>query len=114
KLADAEIPVRMTRPLDIKIVSPVEAQAHVLALQFVHNRAVINSPDRNPSAVPLVVKLRPMLLDRLDVDGPDSKHLLRQQKIRQSFLRLWMNLHQDHVLGIMIADNRDTQKFAKS
>src|ERR1700733_12406854 len=110
KLADPEIPVRMPRPLHVKIIAPIEGELHLLALQLVNNRPVINPPDRHPHAVALVVKPRPVLLDHLDVDGLNPEHLLRQQKIRQRLLLLWMNLHQDHVLRIMPTHNRPPQK----
>src|ERR1700722_6682814 len=85
---------------------------NAFALQFVHNRTVINPPDRHPPAVPLVVKLRTLFLDLLDIDRSHSQHLLGQQKVRQRFLRLRMNLHEDDILRILFAHDRTSQQLA--
>src|SRR5579863_4404967 len=73
KLADAEIPVGMPRPLDIKIVAPIEAESYALALKFVYDGPVVDSPDLDPASVAFVVKTRPFPLNRLDIDRPDAQ-----------------------------------------
>jgi len=59
----------MSRPFRVEIVTPIERKLHILALQLVYNRPVVNPPDRYPRPATLVVKLRPLLLDRLDING---------------------------------------------
>src|ERR1700730_11989308 len=112
KLADAEIPVRMPRPFDIKIVAPVECEFNSLALEFIHDRAVINPPDGYALSTTLVIEPRALFSDRGDINGSNSQHLFREQKIRQRFLLLGMDLHQDHILGIVVRNNRPPKKLA--
>src|ERR1700719_1463492 len=97
ELADSEVPVRMSGPLHIEIITPIERELHVLALQLVHNRPVVDSPDGNSTSVSFVIELRPLLLDGLDVNRFYAEHLLSEQKIREGFLLQGMNLHQDYV-----------------
>src|SRR5258708_33724383 len=110
KLADAEIPVRVPRPLDIKLIAPIERELYSLALELVHNRPVINPPDGDPLSAALVIQLLAFFPDRSDINRANSQHLFREQKVRQSFLLLRMNLHQDHIFGIVVCDNRSSKK----
>ena len=68
ELANTEIPVRVSRPIDVEIVAPVESQLHVLALQFIDDGTVIDPLDRNVLAVALVIEVRPLLLDIYNID----------------------------------------------
>src|ERR1700733_3083559 len=111
ELANAEVPVRMSGPLDVKIVAPIKIELYVLALEFVDNRAIVNTVNGDALAVAFVVKARSLLLDVDDVDCPDAKHSFCEQKIRERLLFLRMNLHQDNIFGIVFADDGAVQEI---
>src|ERR1700733_375841 len=112
ELADAEVPVRMSGPLDVEVVAPIKIQLYVFALEFVDDRAIVNTVNRDALAVAFVVKARSLLLDVDDVDRPDAQHFLGEQKIGERLLFLRMNLHQDNIFGIVFADDGAAQEIA--
>ena len=105
ELADAEIPVGMSGPLDVEFVAQIEGQRDALALQFVDDAAVVDAADFDLAAVLAVEQLLAALLQRQNVDDGDSEPALCDQKIRQRLLMLGIDLHQDDVLRIVISDD---------
>src|SRR5215472_9580961 len=99
-LADAEIPVRMASPLDIKVVAKIESELDVLALQFVDDGTVIDAAYRDALAVVFIEQLPAFFLDCRDAHGLDAKHALSDHEVRQSLLVQRIDLHQDDVFGI--------------
>src|SRR5208283_5167722 len=106
KLADAEIPVGMARPLDIELVAQIERQSHAFALQFVHDAAVVDAAHFDLAPIPRVEELRATFLQRRNVNDSDAKLALRYQKVRQCLLAIRIDLHEDDVLRIVTGDDQ--------
>ena len=76
-----------------------------LALQFVDDAAVVDAPHLDLAAVFAVEEPIAALDQRQNVDDGDAEFALRDQEIRQRLLVLGIDLHQDHVLRIVIGDD---------
>ncbi len=83
-----------------------------LADHFVHDGAVVNPHDRCPLALHFhkTGTCRLCLTSVIDTVFMPSNFSV-SKKVRQGFLMQRIDLHQDHVLGIMFADNGPPQQF---
>src|SRR5579862_8642871 len=100
----------MSRPLDVKIVAPVEVELHILALQLIDDRSIVDSLDWHALAVQPVVKLTAVFFDPGDVNSADTQHLSGERKIRKRLLTMGGNLNQNNIFRIMCAHNRAPQQ----
>ena len=89
-----------------RVLANVERQLDALAHQFVDDRTVVDALDLDLAAVFVVVELAAALDQRHDIDDRDSQFLLRDQEIGQRLLVLRIDLHQDDVFGIVLADDQ--------
>jgi hypothetical protein len=75
KFADAEVPVRVAGPLDFEGVAVVEGELKVFALEFVHDRSVVDTMDGDGSsltgAFSLIEKAVTPFLELRDIDRGD-------------------------------------------
>ena len=102
ELADAEIPIWMSGPFHIQLVSKIEGRLYVLALQLIHNHAIVDAVDRHVTVIEPV----PALANVGQRHWLYATVFLCQQEIRQSLLVIRIYFHQDDVLGIAVAYDR--------
>src|SRR5579862_10022803 len=86
----------MSRPLDVKIVAPVEVELHILALQLIDDRSIVDSLDWHALAVQPVVKLTAVFFDPGDVNSADTQHLFGERKIRKRLLTMGQSPSKSH------------------
>ncbi len=102
EFADAEIPVRMSRPLDVQFIPEVKIEMNILAVQLVGDRAIVNALDRAVWSD----QFSPLLTDIPDIDDADPELLRCNQKVRQRFLLIRINLDQRDFVRSPVAQNR--------
>ena len=100
----------MAGPLDIEFVAQIEGKRDAFALQFVDDAAIVDAANFDFAAVLEVIELIAALHQRQNVDDRDAELALRDQKIGQRLLMLGIDLHQDHVLRIVIGDDELPQQ----
>src|SRR5438105_3195989 len=91
ELAQPEEPVWVACPFHVEVVSPVELELYVFSFQLVYDRAVVDAPNRSALGC---VKLVASLLHGRDIDGANSKPLLRNDKVAVCLLLFRCDLEQ--------------------
>src|SRR5579884_337119 len=81
EFTQAEKPVRMTRPFDVEVVAKIERKRYALALNLVHDGAIIDAVDRNQLAAAFVEEPPPLFLYLSDIDSADAEKPFRDEEI---------------------------------
>ncbi len=111
ELADAEIPVRMSRPGYIQIIVPAKGEIDLSALDLVDDCAVVDPVDRHEPAITLVVQLAPDFFDIADIDDLNAEQLLHHQKVATGLLVPRVDFHQHYILACLVGDDSTVQKI---
>src|SRR5579872_976447 len=104
----------MSRPFDIQVISEVESKLELFSHQLINNGAVVNAPDRSTPALALIKQFVAAFLDVSNRNRRNTEQFFGQQKIWQCLLLRGINLHQNYILRVLIANNRTPQKLFKS
>src|SRR5580704_9287219 len=96
EFADAEIPVRMTGPLNIHIVPEIKTGLDILALELVDDYAIVDAMDGDVAVIQAVAAFA----NDGERNGFDTAIALRHEEIGERLLMVRIDFHQYHVFGI--------------
>jgi len=109
KFAHAEKPVGMTRPLHFDVVGEVESRFQVLAHHLVHDGTVVDAQNGDALALVLIEQEVAHLFQVADRNRLYPEQFLGEEKVRQRLLMQRIDLHQNDVLWILVANDGATQ-----
>ncbi len=101
----------MPRPFHFKLIGKLERHFEIFADHFIHDGAVVDAHDGSALARVVVEEKLAHLADVRNRDGLDAQQFLGQQEIGQRLLVQRVNLHQNHVTGIVVGDDGPPQQF---
>jgi hypothetical protein len=105
EFADAEVPVGMASPLDVKGVAVVEGKLDVLALELVDDGTIEDAVYWDVVAVALVEEAVALLAEFGDVDCGDVKLVLVDVEVRKGLLIVGIDFEEDDVFGVVVSDD---------
>src|ERR1022692_1557815 len=95
----------MAGPFDVEAVAEIEGRRDAAALDLVDDRPVVDTVNRDFTAVAFIVEAPAVFADIGDADGTHAEHPLGEHEISQCLWTQRIYLHEDGVFGFVAAEN---------
>ena len=91
ELADTEVPVGVSGPLDLQVVAIVEGKLDVFALDLIDDGTVVDAVDGDLAAVALVEEAIVLFAEFCDVDGDNMEPVFVDVEVGEGLLVGWVD-----------------------